>query len=51
MHDTNNRYQQLVHQTNFENGRLTAKASLEKELDEIEADISKLTKGPVAVVP
>ncbi|CAM9956683.1 unnamed protein product [Ectocarpus sp. 12 AP-2014] len=49
--DVNCRYQLLVHQTFFDNGRLVAKARLEKELDEIEADIAKLTKGPVVVVP
>lgn len=45
------RYQRLVHQTIFENGRLVAKARLEKELDEIEEDLAKLTKGPVAIAP
>lgn len=49
--DVNSRYQQLVHQTFFEHGRMAAKARLEGELDEIEADISKLTRGPVAVAP
>lgn len=49
--DVNSRYQQLVHQTFFEHGRMVAKARLEGELDEIESDISKLTKGPIAVVP
>lgn len=46
-----NRYQLLVHQTFFDNGRLVAKARLERELDEIEEYIAKLTKGPVTVIP
>ncbi|CAM9571051.1 unnamed protein product, partial [Pylaiella littoralis] len=49
--DVNSRYQKLVHQTFFDHGRLAAKGRLERELNEIEADISKLSKGPVAVVP
>ncbi|CAM9610897.1 unnamed protein product [Hapterophycus canaliculatus] len=49
--DVNCRYQLLVHQTFFDNGRLVAKARLERELDEIEEYIAKLTKGPVTVVP
>lgn len=46
-----NRYQLLTHQTSLENGRLVVKARLEKELDELEADLSLLTRGPVAVAP
>lgn len=45
------RYQRVAHQTLFERGRLAAKARMEKELDELEADISKLTKGPVSIAP
>eukprot|EP00904_Undaria_pinnatifida_P005833 jgi/Undpi1/237/HiC_scaffold_1.g00234.m1 len=47
----NARYQLLTHQTLLENGRLVVKARLEKELDELEADLSLLTGGPIAVVP
>ncbi|CAM9590721.1 unnamed protein product [Ascophyllum nodosum] len=49
--NVNARYQQLAHHTFFEHGRLKAKARLEGELDEIEAYIAKLTRGPVTVVP
>lgn len=46
-----NRYQLLTHQTSLESGRLVVKARLEKELDDLEADLCLLTRGPVAVAP
>ncbi|CAN0191551.1 unnamed protein product, partial [Discosporangium mesarthrocarpum] len=47
----NARYQRMVHQTFFENGRLVAKGQAEKELSELEADIKKLSGGPVVILP
>lgn len=45
----NSEYQRLCHQTSFEGGRLNKKKSLEKQLDEIESDIAKMSRSPVMI--